>query len=73
MPILPFIQTPRLNLVLLTDTSEGSQDVQWFHEDWTDLDATAWFELLIEANVSSLIQIGHYVVQQSPSKKAENG
>lgn len=46
MPISPFIQTPRLNLVLLSDTSEGSQHVQWFHEDWTDVDATAWFELL---------------------------
>lgn len=38
----PIIHTPRLTLVLLTDTAEGSRHVQWFHENWTDLDATAW-------------------------------
>jgi RimJ/RimL family protein N-acetyltransferase len=36
------IQTPRLTLLRLTDTSPGSQHVQFFHENWTDPDATAW-------------------------------
>ncbi|KAH7394570.1 GNAT domain-containing protein [Pyrenochaeta sp. MPI-SDFR-AT-0127] len=36
------IQTARLVLVRLTDTSEGSQHVQWFHENWSDDAATAW-------------------------------
>lgn len=38
----PIIETPRLLLVRLTDTSEGSQHVQWFHENWSDDAATAW-------------------------------
>lgn len=36
------IQTPRLTLILLSNTSPGSQHVQWFHENWSDTDATAW-------------------------------
>ncbi|KAH8728285.1 GNAT domain-containing protein [Phaeosphaeriaceae sp. PMI808] len=38
----PIIHTPRLTLILLSDTSPGSQHVQWFHENWSDPDATAW-------------------------------
>jgi RimJ/RimL family protein N-acetyltransferase len=41
-PIAPTITTPRLTLIRLTDSSSGSQHVQWFHENWTDVDATAW-------------------------------
>lgn len=36
------IHSPRLTLIQLIDTSEGSQHVQWFHENWTDPDATIW-------------------------------
>jgi RimJ/RimL family protein N-acetyltransferase len=36
------IQTPRLTLLRLTDTTPGSQHIQLFHENWTDPDATAW-------------------------------
>jgi RimJ/RimL family protein N-acetyltransferase len=36
------IQTPRLTLILLTNTTLGSQHVNWFHENWSDADATAW-------------------------------
>ena len=36
------ISTSRLQLVRLTDTSEGSQHVQWFHENWSDPVATGW-------------------------------
>jgi RimJ/RimL family protein N-acetyltransferase len=36
------IQTPRLTLILLTNTTLGSQHVKWFHENWSDPDATAW-------------------------------
>ncbi|KAF1851407.1 uncharacterized protein K460DRAFT_401428 [Cucurbitaria berberidis CBS 394.84] len=35
-------ETPRLLLIRLTDTSEGSQHVQWFHENWSNDEATAW-------------------------------
>lgn len=36
------IETPRLRLVRLTDTTPGSQHVQWFHENWSDPVATGW-------------------------------
>lgn len=36
------IQTPRLALILLTDSSLTGQHLQWFHADWTDPDATSW-------------------------------
>ncbi|KAF2017612.1 hypothetical protein BU24DRAFT_420650 [Aaosphaeria arxii CBS 175.79] len=36
------IETPRLILLRLTDTEEGSQHLQWFHEWWTDPVATSW-------------------------------
>jgi RimJ/RimL family protein N-acetyltransferase len=36
------IQTPRLTLILLTTTTPGSKHVNWFHENWSDPDATAW-------------------------------
>ncbi|KAH7391123.1 GNAT domain-containing protein [Phaeosphaeria sp. MPI-PUGE-AT-0046c] len=38
----PIIQSSRLTLIRLIDTSNGSQHVQWFHENWTDTDATIW-------------------------------
>ncbi|KAF2006739.1 hypothetical protein P154DRAFT_542081 [Amniculicola lignicola CBS 123094] len=37
-----YIETERLKLIRLAETSEGSQHVQWFHECWSDDDATAW-------------------------------
>ncbi|KAF2820748.1 hypothetical protein CC86DRAFT_374398 [Ophiobolus disseminans] len=36
------IQTPRLTLILLTNTDPGSQHLAWFHENWSDPDATSW-------------------------------
>ncbi|KAH6642897.1 GNAT domain-containing protein [Boeremia exigua] len=43
LPVPPSsIKTPRLHLVRLTDTSQGSQHVQWFHENWSDPVATSW-------------------------------
>jgi RimJ/RimL family protein N-acetyltransferase len=36
------LHSPRLTLIQLIDTSKGSQHVQWFHENWTDPDATIW-------------------------------
>lgn len=36
------IHTPRLILIRLTNTTPGSQHVQWFHENWSDPEATAW-------------------------------
>lgn len=42
-PIPPLtLSSPRLHIVRLTDTSEGSQHVQWFHENWSDAVATSW-------------------------------
>jgi RimJ/RimL family protein N-acetyltransferase len=38
----PTIHTPRLTLIRLTNTSPGSQHVQWFHENWSDHDITIW-------------------------------
>jgi RimJ/RimL family protein N-acetyltransferase len=38
----PIIQSERLTLVLLTDTTPDSQHLKWFHENWTDPDATSW-------------------------------
>ncbi|KAL6705957.1 hypothetical protein ACN47E_006236 [Coniothyrium glycines] len=38
----PILHTPRLTLIRLTDTNPGSHHVQWFHENWTDVSATAW-------------------------------
>jgi len=40
--IVPEIETSRLRLIRLTDTSTGSQHVQWFHEDWSDDITTSW-------------------------------
>lgn len=36
------IETDRLILTRLTDTTLEGRDVQWFHENWSDTDATAW-------------------------------
>lgn len=38
----PIIHTAGLTLIRLTDTSPGSQHVQWFHENWSDSSATSW-------------------------------
>lgn len=38
----PTIQTERLALIRLTDSSLSGQHLQWFHADWTDPDATSW-------------------------------
>ncbi|KAF1955361.1 hypothetical protein CC80DRAFT_493253 [Byssothecium circinans] len=37
----PTIETPRLRLIRLQDTSTGSQHLDWFHELWTDDACTA--------------------------------
>ncbi|KAF2637418.1 acyl-CoA N-acyltransferase [Massarina eburnea CBS 473.64] len=38
----PIIETPRLRLLRLQDTSTNSQHLKWFHELWSDDACTAW-------------------------------
>ncbi|KAF2033051.1 acyl-CoA N-acyltransferase [Setomelanomma holmii] len=40
--IQSLIHTTRLTLLRLTDTTPGHPHVQYFHEDWSDLDTTSW-------------------------------
>jgi RimJ/RimL family protein N-acetyltransferase len=38
----PILHTPRLTLIQLTDISDGSHHVQYFHEGWSDAESTVW-------------------------------
>lgn len=42
IPLESIIETSRLRLTRLTDTSTGSRDLQWYHENWSDPEATKW-------------------------------
>ena len=36
------VETPRLRLTLLTDTSPDSQHLKWYHQQWSDPTTTGW-------------------------------
>lgn len=70
------LETPRLRLIRLTDTSDNSQHLQWFHQLWNDDATTAWRcaatpFYLIPSILTHALTVS--TANATPSSKASNG